>query len=147
MSSASTTWTSGGLDTPPVTELVGLPDGRSVRTMAANEALKAKVDALQRKRAEFFKLDIGEGVHVDGWRILPPDFDRAWRKSIYRQIGILASRDQAAAVRAALTAWPFIDAERVGVWGWSGGGSMTLTAMVWYPHLYKTGLSLAWGPD
>ena len=41
--------TFGGLDTPPVTELVRLPDGRSVRTMAANDALKAKVDALQRK--------------------------------------------------------------------------------------------------
>src|SRR4030042_192388 len=75
--------TFGGLDTPPVTELVRLPDGRYVRTMAANEALKAKVDALQRKRAEFFKLDIGEGVHADGWRILPPDFDPAQKHPLF----------------------------------------------------------------
>jgi dipeptidyl-peptidase-4 len=194
--------TFGGLDTPPVTELVRLPEGRVVRTLAANEALKAKVEALQRKRVEFFKLVIGAGVRVDGWRILPPDFDpakkyplfvyvygepagqtvqdnwggsgylwhlmlaqqgyvvasfdnrgtpgprgRAWRKSIYRQIGVLASEDQAGAVKAALAAWPYIDAERVGVWGWSGGGSMTLNAMFRYPDLYKTGISVASVPD
>jgi len=186
------------LDTPPVTELVRLPKGDVVRTLAANKDLKAKVEALSRKRTEFFKLDIGGGVQVDGWRILPPDFDaakkypllvyvygepagqtvqdgwggsgylwhlmlaqqgyivasfdnhgtpaprgRAWRKSVYRQIGILASADQAAAVRAAVAAWPFVNADRIGVWGWSGGGSMTLNAMFRYPDLYKVGISVA----
>jgi dipeptidyl-peptidase-4 len=186
------------LDTPPATELVRLPSGDSVRVLAANAGLAAKVHALARKRVEFFRLPIGGGTEVDGWRILPPDFDpakkyplliyvygepagqttqdswggntylwhlmlaqqgyivasfdnhgtpaprgRAWRKSIYRQIGILASADQAAAARAALAAWPFVDPERVGVWGWSGGGSMTLNAMFRYPDLYKTGISVA----
>ena len=190
------------LDTPPVTELVRLPKGDVVRTLAANKDLKAKVESLSRKRVEYFKLDIGGGVQVDGWRILPPDLDatkkypllvyvygepagqtvqdgwggngylwhlmlaqqgyivasfdnhgtpaprgRAWRKSIYRQIGILASADQAAAVRAAIAAWPCVDAERIGVWGWSGGGSMTLNAMFRYPDLYKTGISVASVPD
>ncbi len=190
------------LDEPPVTELVRLPSGESVRTLAANRELREKVEALSRRRAEFFRLPIGDGVEVDGWRILPPDFDpakkypllvyvygepagqtvqdgwggngylwhlmlaqkgmiiasfdnhgtpaprgRAWRKSIYRQIGILASADQAAAVRAALAAWPYADPERVGIWGWSGGGSMTLNAMFRYPGLYKAGLSVASVPD
>ena len=190
------------LDEPPVTELVRLPKGEAVRTLAANAELKARVEGLARKRAEFFRLPIGGGVEVDGWRILPPDFDpsrkypllvyvygepagqtvqdswggsgylwhlmlaqrgyivasfdnrgtpaprgRAWRKSVYRQIGVLASADQAAAVRAALAAWPCADPERVGVWGWSGGGSMTLNALFRYPGLYKAGISVASVPD
>jgi dipeptidyl-peptidase-4 len=77
----------------------------------------------------------------------PAPRGRAWRKSIYRQIGVLASADQAAAVRAALAAWPQADPERVGVWGWSGGGSMTLNAMFRYPDLYKAGISVASVPD
>jgi dipeptidyl-peptidase-4 len=72
----------------------------------------------------------------------PSPRGRAWRKSIYRQIGILASQDQAAAVRKILE-WPYLDAERVGSWGWSGGGQMTLNAMFRYPELYKTGIAVA----
>lgn len=194
--------TASSLDAPPVTDLIRLPNGESVRVLASNAALKAKVESLDRTPVEFFKLDIGDGIRVDGWRILPPRFDpsksypllvyvygepagqtvqdawggntylwhallaqkgyvvasfdnrgtpaprgRAWRKSIYRQIGILASADQAAALRASLAAWPFVDPARVGIWGWSGGGSMTLNAMFRYPDLYKTGISVASVPD
>jgi dipeptidyl-peptidase-4 len=190
------------LDTPPQTELVRLPGGETVRPLAANAALRAKVDALNRKRVEYTKLDIGGGIQVDSWRILPPNFDpakkyplfvyvygepagqtvqdswggnnylwhlmlaqqgyivasfdnrgtpaprgRAWRKSVYRQVGILASADQAAAVRAAIAAWPFVDADRVGSWGWSGGGQMTLNAIFRYPDLYKTGMAVAFVSD
>jgi len=67
---------------------------------------------------------------------------RAWRKSIYRQIGILASEDQAKAARQILK-WKFIDPERIGIWGWSGGGSMTLNCMFRYPDIYKTGIAIA----
>jgi dipeptidyl-peptidase-4 len=77
----------------------------------------------------------------------PAPRGRAWRKSVYRQIGILASADQAAAVRALLRKWPFVDPGRVGVWGWSGGGSMTLNAMFRYPDLYKTGIAVAFVSD
>jgi dipeptidyl-peptidase 4 len=77
----------------------------------------------------------------------PAPRGRAWRKSVYRQGGILAAADQAAAARAALAAWPFVDRERVGIWGWSGGGSMTLNAMFRYPDLYKTGISVASVPN
>jgi len=194
--------TSSRLDEPPTTELIRLPGGEAVRTLAGNQALRAKVEALERRRAEFLKLDIGGGLQVDAWRILPPNFDpsrkypllvygygepagqtvqdawggsgylwhlmlaqrgyvvasfdnrgtpaprgRAWRKSVYRRIGILASADQAAAVRAALAAWPFVDPGRVGVWGWSGGGSMTLNALFRYPDLYRSGIAVAAVPD
>lgn len=65
-----------------------------------------------------------------------------WRKSIYRKIGVINSRDQAMAAKEVLK-WPFVDPERVAVWGWSGGGSMTLNLLFRYPEIYKTGMSVA----
>lgn len=68
---------------------------------------------------------------------------RAFRKSIYRQIGLLASDDQAKAVQKILATHSYIDPKRVGSWGWSGGGQMTLQAMFRYPKIYKTGIAIA----
>jgi len=77
----------------------------------------------------------------------PAPRGREWRKSVYRQIGILASTDQAAGVEAMLEKFPFIDHERVGVWGWSGGGSMTLNLLFRYPDIYSMGIAVASVPD
>ena len=70
-----------------------------------------------------------------------------FRRSIYRQIGILAPKDQAAAIKHLTTSTPWLDQDRVGVWGWSGGGSMTLNAMFKYPDIYHTGVSIAAVPN
>ncbi len=67
---------------------------------------------------------------------------REWRKSIYRKIGVLNSRDQAMAAKE-IAQWPWVDSSRLGVWGWSGGGSMTLNLMFRYPEVYHTGVSVA----
>ncbi len=72
---------------------------------------------------------------------------RAWRKSIYKQIGILASVDQHKAAKAILNTYQFLDPERVGMWGWSGGGQMTLNCMFRYPNMYKVGIALAFVSD
>ncbi len=72
---------------------------------------------------------------------------RDWRKSIYGQIGILASYDQKAAVEQVLKTYNFIDPTRVGSWGWSGGGQMTLNLMFRFPEVYKAGLALAFVSD
>ncbi len=68
-------------------------------------------------------------------------------KSIYRQIGILASQDQADAVKAILAKRPLSRRQASGVWGWSGGGSMTLNALFRYPDIYATGVSIAPVPN
>ncbi len=65
-----------------------------------------------------------------------------WRKSIYRKIGDINVRDQALAAKEILKL-DFLDEERTAVWGWSGGGSMTLNLMFQYPEIYKTGMSVA----
>jgi dipeptidyl-peptidase-4 len=72
----------------------------------------------------------------------PAPKGREWRKSIYRKIGVINIDDQAMAAKEILK-WDFIDAERVAVWGHSGGGSATLNLMFRYPEIYKTGISLA----
>ncbi|NOQ92940.1 MAG: prolyl oligopeptidase family serine peptidase [Flavobacteriaceae bacterium] len=66
----------------------------------------------------------------------------AWRKSIYRKIGLLNTHDQAAAAKELLKL-DYLDAERTAVWGWSGGGSMTLNLMFQFPEIYKTGMAIA----
>jgi len=67
---------------------------------------------------------------------------REWRKSIYRKVGVINSRDQAMAAKEILKK-KFIDTSKVAVWGWSGGGSMTLNLLFRYPEIYKTGISVA----
>lgn len=70
-----------------------------------------------------------------------------WRNAIYRQIGILASTDQSMAALKIFSMFPFIDSSRVGIWGWSGGGQMTLNCMFRYPGIYKTGLAVSFVSD
>ncbi len=182
---------------PPTTAVVRLPQHTTLRTLIDNRELKEKLSKLKRTPTEFFKVDIGEGVQLDGWMIKPPDFDpqkkypvlfyvygepwgqtvldtwggrntlwhmmlaqqgylvmsvdnrgtpaprgRPWRKIIYRKMGIVNSLDQANAART-ISKWPFVDASRIGIWGWSGGGSSTLNAMFRYPDVYHVGLSVA----
>jgi dipeptidyl-peptidase-4 len=185
-------------DTPPVTQLIHLPGHQKVRILEDNSELRAKVNQLHKRPAEFFRVDIGDQVLLDAWCMKPTDFDpgekypilffvygepwsqtvldkwsrkrylwhlmlnqkgflvmsidnrgtpspqgRAWRKSIYRQVGILASEDQAAAVKSIIKTRPYVDSKRIGIWGWSGGGSMSLNAIFRYPKIYHMAMSVA----
>ncbi|HET7694836.1 MAG TPA: S9 family peptidase [Vicinamibacterales bacterium] len=71
----------------------------------------------------------------------------AWRKVIYGAVGVMSAQDQAAAIKALAVSHPYIDLSRVGIWGWSGGGSNTLNAMFRHPDLYTVGASVAPVPD
>jgi dipeptidyl-peptidase-4 len=190
------------IDRPPVVDLVKLPSHELVRVLEKNEALAAAAAPLMNPPTEFFTVDVGDGVKLDGWMIRPPSFDptkkypllmyvygepagvevvdkwwddrglfhraiaeagyvvacvdnqgtpapkgREWRKIIYRAIGPLASKQQAAAVRALLAERPYLDGDRIASWGWSGGGSMTLNLLFRSPELYKVGMAVAPVPD
>lgn len=149
--------------------------------------------------ATFFSITTEDGVTMDGWKILPKNFDStkkypivfyvytepgsatvsdrygsagtflyagdiaadgyiqvsidgrgtpspkgaAWRKSIYRKVGILNIHDQAMAAKKIINDWTFVDKDRVAVWGWSGGGSTTLNLMFQHADIYKTGIAIA----
>lgn len=72
---------------------------------------------------------------------------RSWRKCIYKKIGIIAPSDQAAAARELLRSRPYLDPSRVAIWGWSGGGSMSLNAIFRHPDIYGTAMSVAPVPN
>ena len=193
--------TYSSIDVPPVTEIVRLPKHEVMRVLVDNSELRSKLEALKLSPTEFFRIDIGEGVELDGWLIKPFEFapeksypllfwvygepatvtvldswggfppyahnwqknrylwhlmlaqqgyiimsvdnrgtpsprGRAWRKAIYRQLGILASLDQAAAAREIIKRWKWVDPERIGISGHSGGGQMSLNLIFRYPGLY-----------
>ncbi len=68
---------------------------------------------------------------------------RAWRKSIYRQIGLLAADDQAKAAQKICSLFPFVDASRLGIWGWSGGGQMSLHSIFRHGDVFKTAIAVS----
>jgi dipeptidyl-peptidase-4 len=68
---------------------------------------------------------------------------RDFRKCIYRQIGLLAADDQAAAAKKIMTMYPFIDANHVGIWGWSGGGQMSLHCIFRHGDVFKTAIAVS----
>lgn len=65
-----------------------------------------------------------------------------WRKSIYRKVGVVNTMDQAMAAKEILKL-DYLDNNRTAVWGWSGGGTMTLNLLFKYPEIYKTGVAVA----
>ena len=77
----------------------------------------------------------------------PAPRGRDWRKIVYGEIGTISSQDQANGARRIIADRPYVDGDRVGIWGWSGGGSSTLSAMFRYPDVYHTGISVAPVPD
>ena len=67
---------------------------------------------------------------------------RNFRKMTQYRVGTLESDDQIAAARwIERQSWG--DASRIGIWGWSGGGTMTLLSTTRGGNVFKTGLSVA----
>lgn len=107
------------------------------------------VDRWGDKRWLFHRYMAAQGflvVSVDN-RGTPALKGHAWRHAIYGALGVLAADEQAAALRALAGQRSYMDLDRVAVWGWSGGGSMTLHLMFRYPQLYKVGMSIESVPD
>ena len=178
-----------------VSDWVSLPKHSTIKT---NDQPAARANDKPHYPVKMFQLTTDDGVTMDGWMILPKDFDStkkypvlfyvytepagttvkdaagaagtplyagdiaadgyiqisldgrgtpapkgaAWRKCIYRKIGIINIRDQAMAAKKILQ-WRFVDSSRIAVHGWSGGGSATLNLLFQYPDIYKTGISIA----
>ncbi|MBN2105490.1 S9 family peptidase [bacterium] len=65
----------------------------------------------------------------------------AFKNQVYRNIG-RAFQDQIEAVQQ-LRDQDYVDPDRIGMWGWSGGGWMTCLAMTKGADYFKTGIAVA----
>jgi dipeptidyl-peptidase-4 len=71
-----------------------------------------------------------------------PNRDRKFQTAIRHQFGGVELKDQLAALDQLLGQYPQLDRERMAIWGWSNGGSMTLYAMT-HSDRFKAGVSVA----
>ena len=71
----------------------------------------------------------------------------AWRRSIFGSLGPLSTEEQAAGLKELGRMRSFVDLSRVGIWGWSGGGSNTLNAMFRKPDDYHVGIAVVPKPQ
>jgi len=67
---------------------------------------------------------------------------RAFRTVTYGRLGEIEVQDQVAVVNH-LRTLPFVDPQRIGIWGWSFGGYLTTLCLVKAPHLFKAGIAVA----
>ena len=155
-------------------------DGRLVRTLEDNAALRAKLDELQVPVKEFFRFATSEGVELNGYMVRPNGFvssrrypvlmtqysgpgsqqaaDRwtiGWedvlvqqgyivacvdgrgtgfrgeefKKCTYGELGKYETVDQIEAARY-LASLPYVDPDRIGIYGWSYGGFMALNCIL-----------------
>ena len=65
-----------------------------------------------------------------------------FKKQTYKRMGVLESEDQVAAAKY-LGSLPYIDAERIAIWGWSYGGYTTLMSMSEGTPVFKCGVAVA----
>lgn len=63
-----------------------------------------------------------------------------FEQAVFRQLGTVEMNDQLKGVDY-LKTLPFVDAERMGVHGWSFGGFMTTSLMLRHPNVFKVGVA------
>ncbi len=91
--------------------------------------------------------DLGYLVLSIDSRGTPAPKGAAWRRAVFGSLGPLSTREQAEALREFGRQRSYVDMSRIGIWGWSGGGSNTLNAMFREPDLYQVGIAVAAKPQ
>jgi len=103
---------------------------------AAQTVLKAPPDAfdeiLARKGFAIFSLD-NRGT---------PGRDCKFQAAIRHEFGAIELKDQLTALDQLLAQYPQLDKDRMAIWGWSNGGSMTLYALT-HSDRFRAGVSVA----
>ncbi len=83
-----------------------------------------------------------------GYVVIAPDYrgsigyGSAWREGVYMDVGGKDFRD-AAASAGYLKGLPYVDADRIGVWGLSYGGFFTLLAVTEMPTTFRAAVNVA----
>lgn len=85
-------------------------------------------------------------VSIDN-RGTPAPKGAAWRRSVFGSLGPISTEDQVKGLRELGRSRSYVDLSRVGIWGWSGGGSNTLNAMFRMPKDYHVGIAVVPKPQ
>ena len=186
------------LNMPPVFSLCDA-QGKTLKVLEDNQALRDRLGRLDLGKRQFFTLQTGDGVQLNGLMVLPPDFSeskkypvimfqyggpgsqqvldswnagnmggtlyeqylgelgfisvivdgrgtggrgRDFEQQTYLRLGQLESHDQAEAA-IYLGTLPYVDKERIGIWGWSYGGFNTLMSMSEPRGVFQAGVAVA----
>ncbi len=186
-------------DMPPLYTLY-TANGKAVRTLEDNAALKEKLGEYNVAKREYIQIPAADGkTLLNAWMMKPTDFDaskaypvliiqysgpnsqqvrNSWgmdwaqylaqegyivacidprgtaargeefRKCTYMQLGKIESDDMIAAGKW-LAEQPYIDARKVGIWGWSYGGFMSSLCLMKGNNVFSTAIAVApvthWG--
>lgn len=174
--------------------------GKELKTLMDNAALKEKVARLNMPIKEFFTFTTSDGVKLNGWMMRPTNFnpnkkypvimhqysgpgsqqviDRwnigsfsdggmfeaymcdkgfvmvcvdgrgtggrgaAFEKCTYMFLGVKEAKDQVETAKY-LGTLPFVDKNKIGIWGWSFGGYTTLMSMSEGTSVFRAGVAIA----
>lgn len=174
--------------------------GKELKTLMDNAALKEKVARLNMPIKEFFTFTTSDGVKLNGWMMRPTNFnpnkkypvimhqysgpgsqqviDRwnigsfsdggmfeaymcdkgfvmvcvdgrgtggrgaAFEKCTYMFLGVKEAKDQVETAKY-LGTLPFVDKNKIGIWGWSFGGYTTLMSMSEGTPVFRAGVAIA----
>ncbi len=174
--------------------------GKELKTLMDNAALKEKVARLNMPIKEFFTFTTSDGVKLNGWMMKPANFnpnkkypvimhqysgpgsqqviDRwnigsfsdggmfeaymcdkgfvmvcvdgrgtggrgaAFEKCTYMFLGVKEAKDQVETAKY-LGTLPFVDKNKIGIWGWSFGGYTTLMSMSEGTPVFRAGVAIA----
>jgi len=65
-----------------------------------------------------------------------------FKKSTYLELGLLESTDHTYAAKQ-MSTLPYVDASRIGIWGWSFGGYMSSSAITKHSDVFKAAVAVA----
>jgi dipeptidyl-peptidase-4 len=107
------------------------------------------LDVWGRNHADYHRMvaDLGYLVVSIDNRGTPAPKGAAWRRAVFGSLGPLSTEEQAAGLQELGRMKSYVDLSRVGIWGWSGGGSNTLNAMFRKPDVYHVGIAVAAKPQ
>jgi dipeptidyl-peptidase-4 len=71
-----------------------------------------------------------------------PGRDKKFQTAIRHEFGAIELKDQLTALDQLLQQYPQLDSDRIAIWGWSNGGSMTLYAMT-HSERFRAGVAVA----
>ena len=78
-------------------------------------------------------------VCIDG--LGTPERSKSFHDALFGDMADNTIPDQVAGIRQLAAKYPWIDVERVGIYGHSGGGAATAAAMFHFPDFFKVGIS------